>query len=300
MTGFKYTEMPESYMQPANRKGTVHILNYPTKKYGVKYAYVYTPYGYNGSDMSTRYDIIYLMHGANSGTETFFWGDGLDSHFKNMLDHMIENGEMRPAIVVTPGLYPPGDIRDYKGQEAQLAEEFTEELINNLIFSVESMYLSYADALNHEGFCESRAHRIFAGFSMGAVVTWYTFAKHLDCFSAFIPMSGDCWKYGPFGGEHNPEPTAQWLADSVRNSGFTPDDFKIYMATGTLDMAFPGLTNQLAAMKKHPDIFNVNDSGSDDPANLYYTVAEGGVHDYIYAYEYLRCAFRVHLPAENR
>ena len=303
---FTYKQISENYTRPAACRGMVTKLNYPTRRYGVKYAYVYTPYGYDGSDMNTRYDIVYLMHGANSGAETFLWGEGLDSHFKNILDHMIESGEIKPLIVVTPGLYPTSDTKQYKGQEAELADEFTDELVNNLMPAVESMYLTYANTIDAAGFRASRAHRAFAGFSMGAVVAWYTFARHMDMFSAFMPVCGDCWINGKFGGEHFPDETAQWLADSVKNGPLTPDDFTIYMATGTLDMAFPGLTNQLGGMKKHPDVFRISENGrlvcDPDPAgeyappNLYYFTVEGGVHDYVYAYEYFRAAFAAEYP----
>mgnify|MGYP004597906405 FL=1 len=309
---FTYKQISEDHTRPAARRGKVTKLNYPTRRYGVKYAYVYTPYGYDGSDMKTRYDIVYIMHGANSGAETFLWGEGLDSHFKNILDHMIENGEIKPLIVVTPGLYPTSDVKNYKGQEAELADEFTDELVDHLMPAVESMYLTYADTIDAAGFRASRAHRAFGGFSMGAVVAWYTFARHMDLFSAFMPICGDCWIKGKFGGEHFPDETAEWLAGSVKNGPLTPDNFTIYMATGTLDMAFPGLTNQLGGMKKYPDVFHIVENGElvydEDPAaavpatgkaaqpNLYYFTVEGGVHDYVYAYEYFRAALAAEYP----
>ena len=147
---------------------------------------------------------------------------------------------------------------------------------------------------------------------MGAVVAWYTFARHMDLFSAFMPICGDCWIKGKFGGEHFPDETAEWLAGSVKNGPLTPDDFTIYMATGTLDMAFPGLTNQLGGMKKYPDVFRIVENGelvydaypaAAVPAtgkaaqpNLYYFTVEGGVHDYVYAYEYFRAALAAEYP----
>ncbi len=311
---FTYKETPEHYIRPAAHRGSVKKLNYPTRLHGIKYAYVYTPYGYNANDMNTRYDIVYLMHGANSGAETFLWGEGMDSHFKNIFDHMIEDGEMKPCIIVTPGLYPTSDAKKYKGQEAELAEQFPEELINNLMPAVESMYLTYADTIDDAGFRASRAHRAFGGFSMGAVVAWYVFAKHMEYFSAFMPVCGDCWIKGKFGGEHFPDETAEWLSDSVKNGPLTPDDFTVYMATGTIDMAFPGLTNQLGGMKKHPDIFRIVENGvylnaaqnenaetsqiqdTASAPNLYYFTVEGGVHDYVYAYEYFRAAIAAEFP----
>ena len=303
MKNFTYSELPKSYFDPAGKQGKVQRINYPTKKYGVKYAYIYTPYGYDGKDMSTRYDILYLIHGANSGVETFLWGENTNSHFKNMLDHMIENGEIKPLLVVTPTFYPPGSIAAGRGQEKKLAEEFPDELIHHLMFAVESMYLTYADSINYDGFRASRDHRFIGGFSMGGVITWYVFAQLMDCFQTYIPLSGDCWKLCRLGGEHMPEETAEWLADSVRNGSWTADDFKIYTASGTLDTAYFALKNQTDAMRKHSDVFKIecetadpapdeNNIKSRDDRNLFAFFAKGGVHDYVYAYEYLCSALR--------
>lgn len=285
MKNFTYSELPKSYFQPAERQGIVRRINYPTKAYGVKYAYVYIPFGYDEKDLSRRYDILYLVHGANSGTETFLWGENMNSHFKNMIDHMIEDGEIKPLIIVTPTFYPPGNIKSGQGRERELAEKFPDELIHHLMPSVESLYLTYADTIDYEGFCASRNHRFFGGFSMGGVITWYVFDRLMDCFSAYIPLSGDCWKFCSLGGERMPAETAQWLADSVRNSSRTAEDFKIYTSTGTLDTAYLALKNQTDAMLKHPDVFKDGENG-----NLFTFFAQGGVHDYIYAYEYLHSA----------
>ncbi len=285
MKNFTYSELPKSYFVPADKQGKVERINYPTKKYGVKYAYVYTPYGYDNTNIHTRYDVLYLMHGANSGTETFLWGEHMNSHFKNMLDHMIENGEIKPLIVVTPTFYPPGSLKAGQGHEQELAKEFADELAHHLMPSIESMYLTYADSIDPEGFRTSRNHRLFGGFSMGGVITWYVFAELMDCFHTYIPLSGDCWQLCRLGGEHMPQETARWLADSIRKGPWTADDFTIYTATGTLDTAYYALKNQISAMLEHSDIFK-----DDDDKNLFVFFAKGGVHDYVYAYEYLYSA----------
>ena len=68
-----------------------------------KTAWVYLPYGYDENDTETRYDILYLMHGwGGAAGEYFYMGDGM---IKNMLDHMIENGEIRPIIAVSATFY---------------------------------------------------------------------------------------------------------------------------------------------------------------------------------------------------
>lgn len=290
MNDYKYEQIPEERLRPAQKQGQVHRLNYPSGKHGTKYAYVYTPYGYDGRDLNRRYNILYLIHGAKSGTETFLWGEGQNSHFKNIIDHGIARGEIAPLIIVTPGFYPPGDVRQYRGQEAELAEEFPEEL-KKLMFSVESMYMTYADTITPEGFARSRDHRAIAGFSMGAVIAWYVFAGAPRSFRYYLPVCGDCWACGRFGGEHQPEETARWLADSVGSNAMQPEDFEIYCATGTLDMSYPGVTRQTEAMAALPEIFRTAASHA-GPRNLQMILAQGGEHDYFFAYEYIYAALK--------
>lgn len=285
-----YEKVPRGYMMPAVRQGRVRKFNYRMKKYGQRFAYVYTPYGYDGKDMSTRYDILYLLHGANSGIETFLWDESSNSHFKNILDHAIENREIKPLVVVTPTFYPPGGPAAGQGREHVLCREFLTELTENLMLPVESMHLTYADTIDDKGFKESRAHRMFAGFSMGAVASWYVFAEKLDYFSTFIPMSGDCWAIEALGGGSHPRETAQWLAEKCRSQGFSHEDFEIFAATGTLDSAYQGLTQQIDAMSKIDDVF-LRDSNRSSfnrcGSNLHYIISQGGYHDYMFAYDYI-------------
>ncbi len=275
-----YEKVPHGYMMPATRQGRVKKFNYGMKKYGQRFAYVYTPYGYDGNDMNTRYDILYLLHGANSGIETFLWDESSNSHFKNILDHAIENGEIKPLIVVTPTFYPPGGPAAGQGHEHRLCREFVTELTENLMLPVESMHLTFADTLDDKGFKDSRAHRMFAGFSMGAVTGWYVFAEKLDYFNTFIPMSGDCWALGALGGGSHPKETAKWLAEKCKLQGYENGDFEIFAATGTLDSAYQGLTQQIEAMSKTGNIFHYG-------TNLHYIISQGGYHDYMFAYDYI-------------
>lgn len=290
MNHYTYEQIPEERLRPAQKQGQVRRLSYPSGKYGTKYAYVYTPYGYDSRDMNRRYNILYLLHGAKSGVETFLWGEGQNSHFKNIIDHGIARGEIQPLIIVTPGFYPEADVRKHRGEEAELAEEFPEEL-KKLMVSVESMYMTYADSITPEGFALSREHRAIAGFSMGAVIAWHVFAREPQFFRVYMPVCGDCWACGRFGGEHQPEETARFLADSVRSNRMKPEDFQIYCAAGTLDMAYPGVTRQTEAMAKHTEIFRTEDTAA-GPANLKLILAQGGEHDYFFAYEYIYAALK--------
>ena len=64
-----------------------------------KKAFVYVPYGYSEDQ---QYNILYLMHGAWGNEKTFFVSNPKQSLLKNVLDHLMKNGEMQPILVVTP------------------------------------------------------------------------------------------------------------------------------------------------------------------------------------------------------
>ena len=99
--------VPSSYKTASDYPGTVTRLDYDSKDYAgngaaiTKTAYIYTPYGYDENDEKTRYNIVYLMHG---------WGGHAGEYFeysstRNMFDHLIENGDIPPIIIVSATFY---------------------------------------------------------------------------------------------------------------------------------------------------------------------------------------------------
>lgn len=53
----------------------------------------------DGFGEGKKYNIFYLMHGGGENENTIF---SSDVKFNNMLDHMIQNGDIEPMMVVTP------------------------------------------------------------------------------------------------------------------------------------------------------------------------------------------------------
>ena len=113
-TGFT-KPVPESYLTSSDHPGTVEALTYDSMDYvrdeGTiqKTAYVYLPYSYDANDMETRYNVLYLMHG---------WGGHAGEYFefaqaKNIFDHLIENGDIEPIIIVSASFYNENSDRDF-------------------------------------------------------------------------------------------------------------------------------------------------------------------------------------------
>ena len=129
---------------------------------------------------------------------------------------------------------------------------FHDELINDLIPFVETKYNTYAMSGNKEDLIKSRQHRAFGGFSMGSVTTWYTYINCLDYFKYFIPLSGDCWVFGPKAGSSKAKETAEYLANIPKLNDYT-QRIIIFCATGNLDIAYPNMYPQIYAMKEMKD-----------------------------------------------
>ncbi|XVV10222.1 alpha/beta hydrolase [Actinoplanes sp. CA-131856] len=269
-------DLPAEFQNtPAGQQGRVVRTDYRIRRDErtvAKHAYVYLPAGYDQQDEQTRYDILYLMHGAGMTTESFFGGTGQSTGLKNVLDHMIEQRQIRPTIVVTPSFYPDGNASLDLHYAGQLDREFPRELITGLMPAVEGAYHTYAATTDAAGFTASRAHRAFGGFSMGAVTTWYVFIENLDYFRYFLPMAGDCWVVQDYGGTSEPAPrTAAALDQVVRESGYERDDFLIAASVGSSDGTTYQMDPQISEMRKLTRSF--------DDGNLRYAKDPGGGHD---------------------
>lgn len=265
--------IPDGYEQPAEHQGTLEKLEYQTyesfsyeehSQRLTKTAWVYLPYGYSENE---KYNVFYLSHGGWSN-ETTIMGTPDDPHsFKHVMDHAIEDGKIRPLIIVLPTYNntSPEDSGSYS-LALQLTNNFHNELVNDLIPAVESKYSTYAKDTTLEGLAASRDHRGFGGFSMGSVNTWRTFQYCLDYFRYFMPMSGSLTTDG------------EAMADIVRNSGHSGNDFFIFSASGTADFAYGVFKQQILNMGNVSDgTFVFADNEQD--GNLAFREREGYVHD---------------------
>ena len=272
---------PDYKSEEAEEQGSVIQITYQTGT-NTKYALAYLPFGYDENDLETKYNVFYLMHGGGNTVNSIFNGPGGTSNLKRMVDHMIQNGDMEPVIIVTPTYY---NSASGGGNDAELAKAFPEEFVNDLVPAVESQLHTYAETTDREGLKQSRDHRAFGGFSMGSAITWYMFLDCLDYVKYYMPMSGDCWAVQQSGGEAYAEQTILYLIDSIEKKGYTRDDFFIYAMTGTLDMAYQGMTAQMEAAKRYPDMFLF---GKDQQTgSICYNVLRGGQHTLGFCYWYV-------------
>ena len=169
--------VPPAYSVRCKNGGTIEKFTYQAHDYfgdGSLYektAFVYLPFGY---DAFQTYDLLILCHGI--GGSEYEWGmTGEDSRVKKIMDNLIDKGEIKPFIVVTP------NGRAGKTSDSSAFYRFDEELRNDLMPALAAAYaVDIAD----------RNRCAMAGLSMGGMQTINLgIGKCLDLFSAFGAFS---------------------------------------------------------------------------------------------------------------
>ena len=247
-----YKAAPDYYFNQCQQRGKVTKEGYNGIN-GGNSLNVYTPYNY---DPSKKYNIFYLMHGGGENENTLVSQN--DTNIQNMLDHMIMNGELEPLIVVFP---------TFNKTEAG---KFYSEFRQSVVPFVEGKYSTYANKDTSESSLKaSRMHRAYGGFSMGGVSTWAVFENCLDIVGYFMPLSGDSWN------GNSAYDKAKGIANAVDKSGLQKNEYFIFCATGSTDIAYPNVSPQIDEMKKMSQFVYTSDFSK---GNLYFMVVNGKDH----------------------
>ena len=265
--------------------GTIEIVSYKTRDVEnndqdiTKQAEVYLPCGYDSSDKSVKYNILYFMHGTE-GTESSYLGTpSSPSVFKEKIDKMIADKELDPLIIVMPTLRC-GDEEDYVAK----TDYFDEELIEDIIPAVEQKYNTYTDDFSDEGLKASRSHRAFGGFSMGGQVAWNVFLSDTDYFEYYMPL---CHTYiNMKTRDMSAEDTAGFIAQNIKDSGYTSSDYYIFAATGTNDEYGIPMVSMIDSLKKYTDLFKLSDTDFSS-GNMILYLAEGDFHNMYNSCKYI-------------
>ena len=169
--------IPVRYTRDCEHAGTVEKFTYQAHDHfhdGALYekaAYVYLPFGY---DPQNTYDLLILCHGIG-GSEAEWGLPSKNSRVKQIMDNLIDRGEIRPFIVVTPN-GRAGKAEDYSPYYL-----FDRELREDLLPAVQAAYAVDTSDRNR---CA------MAGLSMGGMQTINLgLGKCLDRFSAFGAFS---------------------------------------------------------------------------------------------------------------
>ncbi len=271
----------EYYDTEATKKGTLQYEYYNTYDYDEdmhpmeKYVVVYTPYGY---DPNKQYDIMYLTHGHTGAATTWLGYPTNPYEVKNVLDHLIEDGKVRPMIVVSMTYYDDNEEEETRDYDRMILDSFGQEIRNDIIPAVESKYSTYAVSTHPQGIKASRNHRIMGGFSMGGVVTWLQMCESMDYFKYYMPTSGSLYWTREAHDNRDGFNPADKLTEAIISQGYDRNDFYVYMSTGTDDFSEPTVSMQFERMKEHSDMFTFGQLG-DEGVNCSFGIGQDEGHN---------------------
>lgn len=134
----------------------------------MRQVFVYLPPGYE-KNASTRYPILYLLHGSGDTAES--WTQVGAANF--IMDNFIAEKKAKPMIIVMPlgHLVPFGSPRELQAKNTGMMEDY---LLKEVLPWVETKYRV----------ARGRQNRALAGLSMGGGQTLNIGFAHLDLFSA--------------------------------------------------------------------------------------------------------------------
>ncbi len=174
--------VPDQYTSTLRDGGTVTRIEYPSRDYYgdqkeiTKPALVYLPAGYSEEK---QYDLLVLCHGVG-GTENEWGFLNISGDGRNLVDHLIANGEIKPLIIVMPNGRSTEDCGNTAWSNMQAFYSFGQEIRNDLLPWMDAHYATYG----------TREHRYMAGLSMGGMQTINIgLCECLDLFSAFGAFS---------------------------------------------------------------------------------------------------------------
>ena len=184
-------EIPAEYKTAVPDGGTVLRIEYPSKDYAkdraeiTKPAALYLPPNYSEEE---QYDVLVLCHGIG-GTENEWGFLNRNSIGKNVVDHLILNGEIKPVIIVMPNGRSTRDCGNTDWNNMQAFYSFGQEIRSDLLPYIDANYATYG-SLTPDDLSAARDHRWMAGLSMGGMQTINIgMCECMDLFSAFGAFS---------------------------------------------------------------------------------------------------------------
>lgn len=214
--------------------GTVQTHTYKSKSLGTeRKVVVYTPPDYEKS--SSRYPVLYLLHGAGSNETS--WTERGRAHV--ILDNLIADGKLKPLVVVMPFGYAfaraPG-ARGDAAENKQQREDFARDLVEDVIPMIDATLRVYRD----------REHRAIAGLSLGGAQSLAIGLSHTDLFSRIAGFSS------AMGAANNPETGGVNFDAVLADSAHINSQLKLlWVGCGTEDTLFESNRDFSALLSKH-------------------------------------------------
>lgn len=156
---------------------------------------VYLPPGYD-DDPAVRYPAVYLLHGYWASNRVWMGGEYLSISIQAIADRLIEQGTMKPMIIVMPSA-----ANRYKGAwytNSLVAGHWEDFLTRDLVLHVDSTYRTLSQV----------ASRGIAGHSMGGAEALRVAMKYPELFHAAYGMSASPMGFNTAPDFHH---TSDWI-----------------------------------------------------------------------------------------
>jgi enterochelin esterase family protein len=217
--------------------GAVAELRYWSRSLNAKRRlHIYMPPGYETDN--TRYPVLYLLHGAGDSDNSW----STIGRANAIMDNLIAAGRARKMIVVMPFGHVPGREPSPGKQAPRAIEDFSRDLLEDVIPLVDSRYRTLNDA----------DHRAIAGLSMGGGQTLRIGLTHPEVFHYAGLFSMSIRDSGTV--------EAQYGTDLDRAASQMK---LVYYALGKQDPVFPSPQPVVDLLARHriPVILNHTDGG---------------------------------------
>ncbi len=158
---------PTGYDQARNNisHGQINSITYQSSATNSqRKARIYLPPGYS---TSSKYSVLYLLHGYGGSEGDWFTGGGAANV---IMDNLIADGNVQPFIIVTPNANT-SSISD---------DKLPDDILNSLIPYIDSHYSVYTD----------RLHRAIAGLSYGGPQSYNIGCTNMNKFAYVGGFSG--------------------------------------------------------------------------------------------------------------
>ncbi|MGN7860862.1 alpha/beta hydrolase [Microbacterium sp. 22303] len=178
-------------------------------------AWVYLPPGYDKPDNTSRYPVLYVLHGAPGSAADWFAGGRIDY----LLDTLIGAGSIPPMIVVSPDLNAGAERVDDEPLDVPGGPQLETFVTNDVVTWADANLRTQADA----------EHRLIGGMSSGGLGSLLYGLHRPDLFGGVVSIMPYTKPY-----------TAAVVADAEARKRNTPLDVIAARGTATSQKIFLG------------------------------------------------------------
>jgi len=169
-------DFADLYAESSKAGDVEHVWYYSAENDMMRRMYVYTPAGYDQSNKSVKYPVLYLLHGGGGDEDAW----STLGRTCQILDNLIAAGKAKPMIVVMPN----GNPNQYAAQTLGIPVKENVKKYNSNFDNYSSLVadiLPYVE--KNYNVIKNRKGRAVAGLSMGGGQSFFIAFRNVDVFA---------------------------------------------------------------------------------------------------------------------